>query len=109
MRKLTLDVDSLVVQSFQTTTPDGGRGTVLGQGVVGPERTPGCESPLCIPSEWHTCPETCRESCYGSCESCNSCIASCNGSCHVSCGGTCEDSCGGTCWLCMPPTDPALG
>lgn len=107
MRKLTLDVDSLVVQSFQTTAADGGRGTVLGQGVV-PQQTPDCQSPLCIPSEWHTCPETCRESCYGSCESCESCN-SCIASCHVSCGGTCEDSCGGTCPLCIPPTDPAIG
>lgn len=108
MRKLTLDVDSLVVQSFQTTTPDGGRGTVLGQGVVGPQRTPDCQSPLCILTEGYscegTCGDSCQETCYNSCQSCNSCIATC----YQSCGGTCEASCGGTCPFCIPPTDPAF-
>lgn len=107
MRKLTLELDSLVVQSFQTTAPEPGRGTVHGQGVAGPEQTPGCDSPLCIPSEWHTCPDTCKESCYGTCESCHSCIASC----HYTCPQTCGDSCGGTCPQCISPTlnEPVFG
>lgn len=99
MRKLTLDVESLVVQSFQTTAPEAGPGTVHGLAAV-PDRTPGCESPLCIPSEWHTCPDTCKESCYGSCESCHSCIASC----HYTCPQTCGETCGYSCPQCIPPT-----
>jgi hypothetical protein len=113
MRKLTLNLDSLAVQSFETTPEDAaGRGTVLGRGIaVGyPAQTYpyGCPSPLCMDTPLASCDGSCGNSCYESCNgSCGSCIASCN----ASCGGTCDASCGDTCPascgpLCIPPTDP---
>lgn len=116
MRKLTLDLDSLVVQSFETTTQDGAaRGTVLGRAVAGvlPRDTypNGCPSPLCVDTPLASCDGSCGNSCY---DSCNASCASCNYSCDASCGGTCAETCAASCSpscgpLCVPPTDPAVG
>ncbi len=118
MRKLTLELDSLAVQSFETTAPNGGRGTVWGQGMIGvgvgvPRDTypNGCPSPLCVDTPMASCDGSCGNSCYDSCNaSCASCVHSCNASCGGSCGDTCPDSCSPSCGpLCVPPTDPAIG
>jgi modification target Cys-rich repeat protein len=105
MHKLTLDLDSLVVQSFHTTAPEAGRGTVHGQAAA---QTPGCSfDTQCVPSEHYTCAATCPESCAQTCDTCNSCIGSCPTCCQVSCYDTCKDTCGHTCpWCVAPTTDP---
>ena len=83
MRKITLDVDQLKVDSFQTDGVQAGRGTVHGHYFteVG-----------CYTDEAHNCGSvggTCEQSCYGSCNSaCNSCYGSCNCS-----GDTCNATC----------------
>jgi hypothetical protein len=107
MRKLTLNLDSLAVQSFETTPADAaGRGTVLGRAAAGPEPTRDCSmDPNCVYTDQASCKgtcdynETCYDSCYGSC-----------GSCIVSCPGTCAASCGDTCPYCVDPTtkDPVF-
>ena len=73
MRKLRLDLDRLVVESFETGNGDGdGRGTVLGRQISvdapGEDRSP-------RPTSWRTCVAGCyfqlsqgiRETCVGDC------------------------------------------
>lgn len=115
MRKLSLNLDSLAVQSFETLPPDeAARGTVLGRGLVGvgvpyPSPKPtypyGCPSPLCVDTPMASCDGSCGDSCYDSCNgTCQSCIASCDVSCAGSCVDTCVDSCRPSCGsLCIPP------
>lgn len=105
MRKLTLVLDSLAVQSFHTSGPEGAAtGTVHGRAAV-PEPTYGCSNtPDCIFTQQLSCKgsceaDTCYESCYGSC---HSCITSCR---HTECY-TCHASCGTTCPYCAEPTLP---
>jgi len=80
--KLTLKLEDLSVDSFDTTVTRKGSGTVYG--------------------EQCTCPTAC------SCPGCPTCDASCNGSCDPSCAATClytcddvsclgGDTCGYTC------------
>lgn len=84
MRKLTLDLDALCVESFDTGT-GAGRGTVRGNlaeaGAIGVIR--------------ESDPWTCAGdplSCGGSCDP--TCNRSCEGTCDRSCNGTCAgDSC----------------
>jgi len=119
MRKLTLDLDSLAVQSFETTPAgDASRGTVLARAGIGagipvdrPTYPHGCPSPLCVDTPLASCDGSCGNSCYDSCNgSCASCIYSCEASCGGTCAQTCADSCRPTCGpLCIPPTDPAYG
>ncbi|HEX6369093.1 MAG TPA: hypothetical protein VF006_09170 [Longimicrobium sp.] len=70
--KLTLKLEDLSVDSFDTTTPQQAKGTVFG--------------------EQCTCQTVCT------CPGCPTCDASCNGTCfEASCGGSCEYSCAFTC------------
>src|SRR5688500_19144585 len=74
--KLTLKLEDLSVDSFDTTTPQRAKGTVFG--------------------EQCTCYTQCT------CPGCPTCDASCNGTCGASCygtcgGATCDGSCGRTC------------
>lgn len=59
MRKLTLDVDTLSVQSFETDAAEKGGGTVLGQQQTNGPRCgsayDACHTGLCTPQ---TCPNT---------------------------------------------------
>ena len=119
MRKLTLNLEALAVQSFETTPADeAARGTVLGRngfnvgvGVLPRDTYPhGCPSPLCVDTPMASCDgscvDTCHDSCAGSCASCvYSCGASCGGTCNQTCPASCAPSCGP---LCVPPTDPAV-
>lgn len=73
MKKVKLDLDAILVDSFEVTETPRGRGTVRGHVCC----VCGCD-PCCC-----TCCATCG----------NTCLASCNGSCQ-----TCEDSCWGTCF-----------
>jgi hypothetical protein len=68
MRKLTLRLEALAVESFDTALQERWPGTVAGN-----EYTIGCESGGCIPSgngtcgRCCTCPENCQYSYGGSC------------------------------------------
>lgn len=70
MKKLRLQLDDLLVDSFQTTAAKKEKGTIFGQ----------------------EC--TCYTNC--TCPGCPTCAASCNGTCNGSCNGTCY-SCDYTC------------
>ena len=65
--KLVLNLENLVVDSFDTTVPAKAKGTVFG--------------------EQCTCYTNCT------CPGCPTCDASCNGTCDASCNGTCGASC----------------
>lgn len=106
MRKLTLNVDSLVVQSFQTTAPEAGRGTVHGQAAA---QTPGCSYDGCVPTAHYSCDPTCPETCFETCDTCHTCMGSCPSCCWMTeCNDTCKDTCQATCPWCVEPTDPAI-
>ena len=107
-KKLTLDLDDLRVDSFDTTpaaTADA-RGTVFGNvdtiqygcsdGASCNSCEGSCNSCTCY-SACGSCCATCDVSCGGTCQSCcATCDASCGGTC-----GSCDNSCGGTCdWSC---------
>jgi hypothetical protein len=79
MKKLTLDLNSLKVQSFATAAAAPNRGTVHGeQQCTCPTA---CTCPGC-PTCDETCADTCQETCAGwTC---------------VTCGG--QETCGYTCW-----------
>jgi hypothetical protein len=85
MRKLTLDVDALAVESFETARGAAGAGTVQGRaaGVI--------QNPQPNTSEIWSCNGTCI-----TCTDCNTCI-SCPGTCFdVSCASCGGETCGPT-------------
>lgn len=94
MRKLKLDLDQLVVDSFSTQVRPKRGGTVHGQVCTcytQCDTCPGC--PTCDASCNGTCGgATCAGTCGGG--TCGG--ATCAGSCDASCGGTC----GATCYDC---------
>jgi hypothetical protein len=71
MKKLTLRLEDLRIDSFSTTPVRREKGTVYGE----------------------QC--TCHTAC--TCPGCPTCDASCNGTCDASCNGTCGATCAGTC------------
>jgi hypothetical protein len=78
MKKLTLNVDALEVQSFATVEMEAERGTVQGQQQ--------CTCYTC------TCPGC--ATCYGTCP--NTCAVTCPNTCWE----TCDDASCYTCWSC---------
>jgi hypothetical protein len=80
-RKLTLKLEELSVDSFDTTAPHKAKGTVFGEQCT-------CYTNCTCPG----CP-TCDPSCNGSCETCNTCV-----SCEYSCDWTCDGN------TCVPAT-----
>jgi hypothetical protein len=94
MRKLTLALDALCVESFATGAGDG-RGTVRGNfvdagGVVVIRES----DPWTCAGDPVSCGGSCDPTCNRSCE--GTCDRSCNGTCH---GGSCDTclfvTCGG--------------
>ena len=77
MKKLRLQIDDLRIDSFQMTSPEPRKGTVLGEQLT-----------------LRDCPNSCMD--YGTC--CYSCAATCHGSCPP---GTCYQTCQveGTCYM----------
>lgn len=57
MKKLTLDLDTLAVQSFETTAGEDGRGTVQGLMYALALGSGGASCPTCEPIETCTCAE----------------------------------------------------
>ena len=95
MNKLKLQLEDLLVDSFDTTPVQKEKGTVFGEQCT---CYTNCTCPGC-PSCDATCPATCAYTCDdASCA--GSCGASCYGSCDYSCdctngGDTCAFSCNG--------------
>jgi hypothetical protein len=90
MSKLRLQLEDLMIDSFDTTPVQKGKGTVFGEQCTCYTQCtcPGC--PTCDAS----CNGTCAASCYGSCAA--TCDASCEDTCNYSCAGTCgEYTCDG--------------
>lgn len=87
MRKLKLDLDQLVVDSFSTQVRPKRGGTVRGQACT------------CY-TQCDTCPgcPTCDASCNGTCGA--TCAGTCGGSCAGTCDASCNGTCGGTCYDC---------
>ncbi|HEX2078132.1 MAG TPA: hypothetical protein VHG08_10500 [Longimicrobium sp.] len=85
MKKLTLNLDTLEVQSFATAGAAPNRGTVHGQ-----ESQPG---ETCLDTCANTCFETCYASCAGpTCEGGYGCrTAAAAASCYESCASLCVD------------------
>jgi hypothetical protein len=77
--KLTLRLEDLLVDSFDTTVPQKEKGTVFGEQCTCPTA---CTCPGC-PTCDNTCPDTCAftcddPSCNGTCgKTCNTCLVSC--------------------------------
>ena len=76
MRKLTLELESLAVESFETTEAADGRGTVAGHQLTTRSRV------TCYPN--FTCPE---------CAYPDTDAWTCAGTCNNTCPDTCADSC----------------
>ena len=90
MGKLTLNLDQLIVDSFDTSTPVKEKGTVFGEQCSCPTvcSCPGC--PTCVNTECN------QDTCY-------TCGASCGGSCfYTECTTTRRDN------TCDPTYDPFL-
>ncbi|HEX6912122.1 MAG TPA: hypothetical protein VF142_17095 [Longimicrobium sp.] len=88
--KLTLNLDDLAVDSFDTTRGEKQKGTVFGEQCTcwtacGQNTCPGCP----------TCDATCNNTCDD-----YTCAASCNGTCNNCTGWTCDEytcACPDTC------------
>jgi hypothetical protein len=85
MKKLTLSLDALEVQSFATADGTPGRGTVQAEQQQCTCLTD-CTCPGC-PTCAETCPDTCNNTCDDA--TCFTCGFSCGGSCVISCIGSC--------------------
>ena len=88
MNKLKLSLESLAVESFDTTNTDKAKGTVFGEQCTcwtqcGQNTCPGC--PTC--ANYNTCDATCPNTCYNTCDDA-SCLETC-----VTCAFTCYDTC----------------
>ena len=77
MKKLSLELDQLAVESFAILSEDEVRGTVAGQNE--PEYTASCGGTCvdtCV-SCVNTCQNTCAQSCWGTCVTCQTCEFHC--------------------------------
>lgn len=99
MKKLTLDVETLAVESFDTSAGEAGRGTVRGRAAT---------------NEYDSC--ACSldyDSCKVSCRPCDTCDTSCAGGpwcdCLPSGCESCQTSCAGGPWCDCAPTPGCTG
>ena len=98
MAKLRLDLDHLVIDSFDTSSTDRNKGTIFGEQCT---CYTNCTCPGC-PTCDQTCQGTCGESCGGSCPPNYSCWHSCGRSCwYTECGGNTIDA-----FTCNMSNDP---
>jgi hypothetical protein len=88
--KLTLNLEQLTVDSFDTSTTPAKRGTVFGEQCTCYTQCtcPGC--PTC--ANYNTCDATCGATCANTCDD-YTCAASCNGTCGASCDCTQNYTC----------------
>jgi hypothetical protein len=104
MKKLSLDIHALRVESFDTAAAARAGGTVHGHATgFGPGCYGGSSGEVqcvCDTWEYNSCGCPVEETVYGSCA--GTCDASCGGTCDVSCAGTCAASCYATCGCVSP-------
>ena len=81
MNKLKLRLDSLAVETFDTTRVEREKGTVVG------EQQCTCQT-VCTCPGCYTCAATCPQTCDD-----NTCANSCYGTCGYSCFDTCTPPC----------------
>jgi hypothetical protein len=89
MRKLTLSIEALQVESFHAVEPTAPRGTVVGH--TGEDLDGSCKPWCSQDTVCNTCPASCNGTCYNSCGA--SCAGTCNASCPASCGCTYDTDC----------------
>ena len=82
--KLTLNLDDLAVDTFDTTRGERQKGTVFGEQCTCYTQ---CTCPGCP-----TCYASCNGTCGGTCGE-NTCAVSCNGTCNCPSDATCDYSC----------------
>lgn len=106
MKKIQLELDSLQVESFETTPAgSGAQGTVYGLTLSGePELCTDftiCLRECPVPTAGLTC-GTCNPTCGSTCGSTcgTTCGSTCQGTCDFTCGNTCSETCGTA--LCEP-------
>jgi hypothetical protein len=102
MKKLNLDLDTLLVESFETSSQRDERGTVRGHGYTDTtcgQRVCGCPTVM-----GPTCAATC-ESCDGTCGE-QTCAASCPDTCNDFCNSTGISCCNAPLSLCGACTIP---
>lgn len=103
MAKLKLEMDELVVDSFETLpVRDTRRGTVEGHATWDT-----CRPLVCTetqePTAYYTCPNTCANTCAYTCDdvTCATCANTCQGTCEFTCDDatcdTCRTDCFGIC------------
>ncbi|HEU4456548.1 MAG TPA: hypothetical protein VFR81_26000 [Longimicrobium sp.] len=93
MKKLTLELDALRVESFATTVAGiGDAGTVRAHGDAGLVGAEAEEVAITTPPKTNdaSCFDTCKASCWGTCEV--SCFGSCD-TCDDLCSLGCSDGC----------------
>ena len=96
MRKLSLNLDDLQVDTFDTSVRPKGKGTVFGEQCTcwtrcGQNTCPGCPTCDNTCNGANTCANSCAYTCAYTCDD-----ASCNGTCDCPSGNTCDFSCGAT-------------
>lgn len=99
MNKLSLKLDDLTVESFDTAGPITGRGTVQGHGHPKSgfcsENGSPCDTYTCHCTDFDTCEYSCGQSCPNTCDSCQatciSCMNTCEGYAGCTGGGICID------------------
>lgn len=87
MRKLSLKVEELTVESFEISAAEGRSGTVRAH-----YNTDDCNTPqyMCV-SDGNTCDATCGGTCDATCDTCED---SCDGTCEPTLGAvTCPPEC----------------
>ena len=88
--KLSLNLEDLSVDSFDTTATQKEKGTVFGEQCT---CYTNCTCPGCP-----TCDATCAYTCDdATCPQCPTCAASCNGTCNCATQNTCGWSCDYSC------------
>jgi len=100
MKKIKLDLDKLVVDSFEVAPALDAPGTVQGYLITENTRRACSCAASCDGTCYATC-DTCDASCAGTCAAtCGATCQTCAGqyTCNESCGGTCDFSCGDSCF-----------
>jgi hypothetical protein len=90
--KLTLKLEDLAVDSFDTSAAQKEKGTVFGE--QGPcTCLTACTCPGCLTCDHTACGQQ-------SCETCDSCLHSCEASCQGTCAPECSKytDCNDICW-----------
>ncbi|HET7233145.1 MAG TPA: hypothetical protein VFJ16_24255 [Longimicrobium sp.] len=93
MRKITLAIESLAVESFATMPGEGAGSTVVAHQRGDPTAFTACDQHTCVGTCLNTCP-----TCYNTCATCGTCPVNTCPSCF-----SCLTDCGGCGYVSQPP------